>query len=80
MSRDDETAASTRRNRLGLRLFAAYLALYAGFMGATVFAPAWMGATVGGVNVAIVYGFGLIAVALGMALVYVRLTYGGESE
>ena len=80
MSRDDDPAVSARRNRLGLRLFVAYLALYWGFMGATVFAPAWMGATIGGVNVAIIYGVGLIAVALGMALVYVRLTYGGERE
>jgi len=80
LSRDDDPAVSARRNRLGLRLFVAYLALYGGFMGATVFAPAWMGATIGGVNVAIVYGFGLIAVALGMALVYVQLSYGSESE
>jgi uncharacterized membrane protein (DUF485 family) len=57
--------------QLGLFLFAVYLALYGGFMLLVVFAPQAMEATpLAGVNLAIWYGFGLIASALVLALVY----------
>lgn len=57
--------------RLGLRLFGAYLVLYAGFVLINALAPDVMEATpIDGVNVAIIYGFGLIVVALVLALIY----------
>jgi uncharacterized membrane protein (DUF485 family) len=57
--------------RLGLTLFAAYLALYTGFVLLAAFAPQLMEvAPLAGVNVAIWYGFGLIVAAIVMAMVY----------
>ena len=57
--------------RLGLWLFAIYLALYLGFVFLSAFAPQMMEQPfVAGLNLAIVYGFGLIVGALVMALVY----------
>jgi uncharacterized membrane protein (DUF485 family) len=70
--RDDEQSAR-RRARYGLVLFAVYLALYAGFMYLNAFRPGLMDTTVAGVNVAVLYGFGLIAAAFGLALVYAWL-------
>ncbi|HEY3968760.1 MAG TPA: DUF485 domain-containing protein [Planctomycetaceae bacterium] len=67
-------ADANRRARLGLLLFAIYFALYAGFMLINVFDPRLMETTpFAGVNLAIVYGFGLIIAALLLALVYAWL-------
>src|SRR5688500_7519804 len=57
--------------RLGLFLFGWYLALYGGFVLLAAFAPQAMEATpLARVNLAIWYGFGLIAAALVLALIY----------
>jgi uncharacterized membrane protein (DUF485 family) len=57
--------------RLGLVLFAVYLALYGGFVGLAAFAPDLMSRTpAAGVNLAIWYGVGLIAAAIVLALIY----------
>ena len=56
--------------RLGLILFAVYLAAYAAYMLVNAFAPKWMDAVVGGVNVAVVSGLGLIGGAVLLALIY----------
>lgn len=63
---------SQRSNaRLGLWLFAAYLALYLGFVLLSAFSAQTMEQPViAGLNLAIVYGFGLIVGALVMALIY----------
>lgn len=62
----------SRNARLGLVLFFIYLALYGGFVFLTAFAPPetmeWT--PLGGINIAILYGFGLIIAALLMALLY----------
>ena len=73
MAQDDDTDLAARSASLGLRLFPLYLFLYGGYMGATVFAPGWMAATVAGINVAVLSGLVLIVVALLLALVYVTL-------
>jgi uncharacterized membrane protein (DUF485 family) len=63
-----------RNTRIGLVLFAIYLALYAGFMGLSTFAPEVMRSTpFGGINLAILYGFGLIAAAMVLAIIYLVL-------
>ncbi|HEY7516569.1 MAG TPA: DUF485 domain-containing protein [Vicinamibacteria bacterium] len=67
---DDPRSAAARR---GLVLFVSYLVLYAGFVGLTVFAPTWLMARIGGVNLAVLYGFLLIVAAPVLAVVYVRL-------
>lgn len=58
-------------SRLGLKLFAVYLVLYMVFVLTNAFAADKMEVIVlAGLNLAIVYGFGLIIMALVMALIY----------
>lgn len=58
-------------NRMSFSLFAVYLVLYGGFVFLNAYAPSAMEVTLlGGVNLAILYGFGLILVAFILALVY----------
>jgi uncharacterized membrane protein (DUF485 family) len=60
-----------RNARLGLILFFIYLVLYGGFVFLNAFSPDLMEKTpIEGVNLAILYGFGLIVAALLMALLY----------
>jgi uncharacterized membrane protein (DUF485 family) len=57
--------------RLGLILFGVYLVLYGGFVLLNAFSPQTMESTpVAGVNLAILYGFGLIIGAIFLALLY----------
>jgi uncharacterized membrane protein (DUF485 family) len=71
---DDHFETSAANARAGLMLFFVYLAFYAGFMGLAAFAPAAMGRpALAGVNLAIVYGMGLIAGALVVAAIYMWL-------
>jgi uncharacterized membrane protein (DUF485 family) len=65
---------SERHNaRLGLLLFGVYLLAYAVFVGFSAFAPSVMDATVGRLNVAVVYGLALIGGAVVLAVVYAVL-------
>ncbi len=60
--------------KLGMIHFAVYLAFYLGFVFINAFRPGWMETIVlAGLNLAIVYGFGLIVAALLLALLYGRL-------
>jgi uncharacterized membrane protein (DUF485 family) len=62
---------SVQRTKLGLALFAVYLALYGGFMLINAFAPQQMEATpLFGINLAILYGVALILSAFALALLY----------
>jgi uncharacterized membrane protein (DUF485 family) len=64
----------SRNARYGLLLFVLYVLLYGGFMALSAFAPDVMQRTaINGVNVAILYGMGLILAALFLALVYMVL-------
>ena len=57
--------------RLGLIMFGIYALIYAGFVAINVLNPIMMEAIVlFGLNLAVVYGFGLIIFALIMALIY----------
>ncbi|MEK7794012.1 MAG: DUF485 domain-containing protein, partial [Candidatus Hydrogenedentota bacterium] len=70
-----------RNARYGLWLFAVYVVLYGGFIFLVVFQTPRMGeAALGGMNLAIAYGFGLIAAALVIALVYMRLCRGPRED
>ena len=61
----------TRNARIGLVLFVVYLLLYGGFVLLNAFAADVMERTpLAGVNLAILYGFGLIIAALVLALLY----------
>ena len=60
-----------RTSRIGLALFTIYLVLYGGFMLLSAFWPTVMEAKpVAGINLAILYGFGLIIAAFVLALIY----------
>ncbi|WP_428307493.1 DUF485 domain-containing protein [Lacipirellula sp.] len=62
---------ANRNARIGLILFFVYLAFYGGFVLLAAFSPATMARLPwSGVNLAIWYGFALIAGALLLALVY----------
>ncbi len=61
----------SRNARIGMTLFCVYLAFYGGFVMLNAFAPNVMEMTpLAGVNLAIWYGFALIAFALALALLY----------
>ncbi len=61
----------THNARVGLLLFCIYLVLYCGFVFLNAFAPEMMETTpILGLNLAILYGFGLIIAALLMSLLY----------
>lgn len=60
-----------RNARLGLILFGVYLLLYGGFVFLNAFSPQTMEMTpLPGINLAILYGFGLIVAAIVLALLY----------
>jgi uncharacterized membrane protein (DUF485 family) len=64
-------ASQPAASRLGLGLFAAYTLLYLGFVFINAFSADTMDTIVfAGLNLAIVYGFGLIIVAIVFAFVY----------
>lgn len=79
-------APARRRNglrsaRKGLWLFAVYVALYAGFIALSTFRHDLMAReALGGVNVAILYGAGLIVAALMLSLMHVALRRDDEAE
>jgi uncharacterized membrane protein (DUF485 family) len=71
---DDNLQVSSANARSGLLLFFVYLAFYAGFMALAALAPQVMSRPVlAGVNLAIVYGMGLIGGALIVAAIYMWL-------
>jgi uncharacterized membrane protein (DUF485 family) len=73
-ARIDDDAVEQRKVRIGVRMTVLYSLVYAGFVGLSVFQPTWMGASaVLGLNVAVVYGLGLIIIAIVFALIYNRL-------
>jgi uncharacterized membrane protein (DUF485 family) len=83
----ENPAIQARNARLGLRLFAVYGLIYGLYVIIGAFFPGVMNARLAGVNVAVVWGFGLIVLAFLMALVYGWLcnrplaeSQGGESR
>ncbi len=65
-----DEAASFKR-RLGLQMLAGYGLLYVIFIAINVIRPKTMGViVVGGLNLAIIYGFALIVIAFILAIVY----------
>jgi uncharacterized membrane protein (DUF485 family) len=72
---------TNRNSRIGLTLFFAYLAFYAGFVLLAAFSPATMQRTpYAGVNLAIWYGFALIIAAFLFALFYGVLCQAGDAD
>lgn len=70
----EDPRIAVRNARNGMVLFLIYLVLYGGFVALNAFAPKQMEATPAfGLNLAILYGFGLIGLAMVLALVYTWL-------
>ena len=74
VSKEQEHASVVAHNtRMGVILFIVYVLFYGGFMALSAFWPQAMGRPVlGGANLAVTYGFGLIILALVLALIYMR--------
>ncbi len=63
--------AASYKTRMGVWMFALYAAFYAAFVGVNLYDPLLMEKTIVlGLNLATVYGFALIIVALIQALIY----------
>ena len=60
----------TYNAKLGLVLFAVYTSFYAQFVLVSAFRVEWMGVLWGGVPISVWAGFGLIAAAVAMAVLY----------
>lgn len=77
---EEDPHVISRNARNGMRLFVVYLIIYAGFVGLSAFAPKQMETTpLFGVNLAILYGFGLIVAALLLALIYCWQCRGAQT-
>jgi len=73
--------AGPYKARLGVRMFIFYTVFYAGFVAINLISPSTMGTiVVAGLNLATVYGMGLIVLGLIEALVYNILCSRKEAE
>jgi len=71
--------AASYKARLGVWMFLVYFLIYAGFVAINLMKPVLMeGRIIFGLNLAVVYGFSLIVVALLMALIYNRFCSAQE--
>ena len=77
----DEDRASPYKARLGVYLFLVYCLVYSGFIIINIVTPPTIGVIVfRGLNLACVYGIGLIVLAIVMGLVYNHLCFQKENE
>ena len=82
----DSPSSQARNAKYGLILFSIYTVFYLGFVLVNAFAANWVEwVPFLGLNLAIIWGFGLIALALILALIYGFLcwspaTIGDKSE
>lgn len=68
------------KTTLGVWMFIAYTIVYAGFVVINTIKPTLMEKVIFGQTVAIVYGFGLLAFALILAVVYNQLCNAAEAR
>lgn len=81
VKQEGRDSATPYKMRLGVWMFLAYLIVYSGFVAINVIKPVMMESVVlFGLNLAVVYGFGLIIVALILALIYNQLCRIKEKE
>lgn len=63
--------AASKKAKLGVRMFILYTLVYSGFVMIGLTRPELMGLDlIGGQNIAIIYGFGLILLAIIMGFIY----------
>ena len=72
--------AAKIKTKLGLIMFLGYTIVYAGFIFINVNYPKLMSRDIGSLNLAIVYGFGLIVLALVQAVIYNHVCTRAEEK
>jgi len=73
--------AQAYKSKLGVRMFLVYALIYVGFVAINIISPLSMEKIVFlGLNLAVVYGFGLIIFALVLALIYNYACGAKENE
>ena len=76
-----EDHASDQKSKLGLKLFAVYTLVYIGFIAINITHPILMEKIIFmGQNLAVVYGMGLIILAIIMGLIYNHICTGYENK
>lgn len=77
LGKDD---ASSYKTRLGVKMFIIYTVVYATFVVLNATNPKVMETIIFGQTAAVIWGFGLIILALAMALFYNRLCTKAEDQ
>ena len=75
---DEKT--SSFKTRIGIWMFLLYGIIYAGFVMINTVDPRLMGSRIGSLNLAIIYGFGLIVFAVMLAIVYNAICTAAEEQ
>jgi uncharacterized membrane protein (DUF485 family) len=76
-----EDKAAGYKTKLGIRLFIVYTIVYIGFVAINTLDPKLMGIICfAGLNLAVVYGFGLIILAIIMGLAYNHMCTVAEDK
>ena len=76
----EDAKTSKIKSKIGIWMFLGYTIVYAVFIIFNVANPKLMGLDIGMVNLAIIFGFGLIVLALIMALIYNALCGRAEEK
>ena len=76
----EDAKTSKIKSKIGIWMFLGYTIVYAVFIVFNVVNPKLMGMDIGLVNLAIIFGFGLIVLALIMALIYNALCGWAEEK
>lgn len=77
IERDHATAA---KGRLGIILFFAYFVVYGGFVAIGILKPQWLGEKMMSQTLAVIYGMGLILLAIVMGVVYHMICNSYEKQ
>jgi uncharacterized membrane protein (DUF485 family) len=70
--------SSVIKELVGRWLFLLYAVFYAGFIVINIVSPGFMGIDIGGLNMAIAFGFGLIVLAMLLAFAYNHISTKSE--
>jgi uncharacterized membrane protein (DUF485 family) len=68
------------KTRLGIIMFAIFTPIYLSFILVSVMSPSFMATDLGQVNVAIMYGFGIIILAVALAVIYNYICSSKEKD
>lgn len=80
-AKQEHDPASDWKANLGVKMFSIYALVYVGFVGIAVFATEKLKVTVfAGVNLAVVYGMGLIVFAIVLGMIYNHVCTKKEDE